>query len=216
MRKMSFKYLVSSAFVVFFAINAAAQQDYILDTSNSELVISGTSSIHDWEMEVETFNGDITLMPGEKESIVEIRAINFTCQVLDINSGKRIMDNKAHDALKEERYPRINFQLDTGNLIKHSGGKGSLPGILNVAGKAREVQLHFSWYFEEEDGFLVKGQAPLKMSDFGITPPKAMLGALKTGDEVLVRFIFEFTKSRQELSGVSEVDDTDKRVNTNN
>jgi hypothetical protein len=34
------------------------------------------------------------------------------------------------------------------------------------------------------------------MSDFGIDPPSAMLGALKTGDEVLIKYVFELKENK--------------------
>jgi hypothetical protein len=37
-------------------------------------------------------------------------------------------------------------------------------------------------------GLTVKGEVPLLMTDFGIAPPKAMLGMLKTDPKVTVTF----------------------------
>jgi hypothetical protein len=41
----------------------------------------------------------------------------------------------------------------------------------------------------------VKGIVPLKMTDFGVDPPTAMLGALKTGDDIKINYDFQFVKS---------------------
>jgi hypothetical protein len=41
----------------------------------------------------------------------------------------------------------------------------------------------------QADGSIaVRGSVPLFMSDFGIEPPTAMLGMLKTADQVTVKF----------------------------
>jgi len=39
-----------------------------------------------------------------------------------------------------------------------------------------------------EKRYLLTGEAPIKMTDFGIAPPVTMLGTLKTGNDVKVSF----------------------------
>ena len=48
--------------------------------------------------------------------------------------------------------------------------------------------------------FQVKGEVPLKMSDFGIDPPTAMMGTLKTGNEVVIKYNLEFEKAPDSYS----------------
>jgi hypothetical protein len=38
------------------------------------------------------------------------------------------------------------------------------------------------------------------MSDFGIDPPTAVMGTIKTGDDVVVKFDFEFNRSSAEYT----------------
>jgi len=38
------------------------------------------------------------------------------------------------------------------------------------------------------------------MSDFGITPPVLMLGALKTGDRIIITFSLKFLQKQQQLT----------------
>jgi len=60
-------------------------------------------------------------------------------------------------------------------------------GILNIAGVEREVTLTLKT--QQSEGILiVTGEIQLLMTDFGITPPKAMLGMLKTDPKVTVTF----------------------------
>ena len=60
-------------------------------------------------------------------------------------------------------------------------------GVLRIAGVEREVIISVTT--EERDGALVvKGALALLMTDYGITPPTAMLGLLKTDPKVTVTF----------------------------
>jgi polyisoprenoid-binding protein YceI len=59
--------------------------------------------------------------------------------------------------------------------------------VLKIAGVAREVTLDITT--ERKDATLcVRGQVQLLMTDFGIKPPVAMLGMLKTDPKVTVTF----------------------------
>ena len=60
-------------------------------------------------------------------------------------------------------------------------------GLLKIAGVEREVTLTLKTQ-RTGSTLTVSGQVPLLMTDFGITPPKAMLGMLKTDPKVTVTF----------------------------
>ena len=42
--------------------------------------------------------------------------------------------------------------------------------------------------------FHFTGEVPVTMSQFGVTPPRAMAGVLRTGDEVTVKFAVTVTR----------------------
>ena len=111
------------------------------------------------------------------------------------------MDKKAHDALKEKKSPEIKFALNKNNNVRISGTSANFTGLLTVAGKTKEVSLSAQFDIENPQKFLVSGSVPIKMSDFGIDPPTAMMGTIKTHDEVVVQFNLEFQKSSQEYTG---------------
>lgn len=199
MKTLNFKYLTISLLVSFFMINATAQDVYKLNEKNSKLLITGTSTIHDWEVNAEKFNCKITLKKVD-ENIVSINNIDFECQAEDIKSHNRIMDSKTYDALKAKTYPQITFRLENPENIHLAGGQATIKGMLTIAGKTKEVNVVSNFRFKTSNTFTVTGEAPLKMSDFNIDPPTAMLGALKTGNEVTIKYDFEFDKTSQEIT----------------
>ncbi len=165
---------------------SVAQVSYEENESNSKLMVTGTSSIHDWEMEVEDYDCLVSASADENQQI-SIESIKFSCLAESITSDNKIMDNKAHKALDSDDHPKISFSADatvsaTTNSLTKTKGK------LQIAGKEKEVELEFTVAEAKDDQFKVSGKIPVKMSDFGIDPPTAMMGTLKTGDEVFIHF----------------------------
>ncbi len=195
MKKFSITQLLLTAIVLISTLTGFAQKEFKLDRENSSLLITGTSSLHDWEMKAENFSAE-TILQISDENQVEISRVNFTCDISEIESGKRIMDNKAHDALKENKHPEITFKYDPEQPLKTEKQKGSITGEMKIAGVTRKLKIPFSLDVGQ-DRFSVKGEVPLKMSDFNIEPPTAMLGAVETGDEIVVKFNFEFDSADQ-------------------
>lgn len=204
MKRLSIKVFVLSILSAMLVLSATAQQEFVLDSDNSKLKITGTSSVHDWEMSAETFSCETTV-ELDSQRITSINAIDFSVKVEDLESGKRIMNNKAHDALKEKRHPEIRFRFDSGDPVTITEGEAKLAGTLNIAGKSRKVELAANFNQVRNNRFSVNGMVPLKMTDFDIEPPTAMLGAIETGDEITVNFDFKFTKTPDQISDISPV-----------
>jgi polyisoprenoid-binding protein YceI len=199
MKTIKLKVLILGLIFLTAIAGAHSQNVFRLLSESSSLQITGTSSIHDWEMKASDFNSEALLQIGHDKTVL-INQVEFSCPVAGISSGNRIMDNKTYKALKEEKYPLINFLINPQNNVKLSEDNNIVTGLLTVGGITKEVNLPCNVTFKSSDRFKISGEVPLKMSDFDIEPPTAMLGALKTGDKVVVKFDFEFNMSSQELT----------------
>lgn len=168
-----------------------AQIKYLIDNTNSSLIVEGTSSVHDWEMKVNDLKSNVVLQFNENK-LAAIENATFTCRAEKVLSGNSIMNSKTHKALKAEKYPEITFNLKSVSGLKVNGHSiaGQATGVLKVAGIAQNVKINFSGKINPGHLFSISGSVPLKMSDYKIDPPTAMLGALKTGDEVKINFKF--------------------------
>lgn len=60
-------------------------------------------------------------------------------------------------------------------------------GNLSVAGTTKKVTLDFELQLTANKVTL-KGEKSFKMTEFGIEPPKALLGTITTGDEITIKF----------------------------
>lgn len=168
-----------------FTFHSHAQTVYRVDKEKSKLEIQGTSSIHDWEMLVEDYQLEAFLTTTE-ENTATVNRVSFSCEVEDISADSRIMDGKAHDALKEDDHPRITFSINDDASLQIEDGKTYIKGSITIAGVTRKIQFPVSIHVISDSTFQVKGNLSLKMTDYNVTPPKAMMGALETGDEVTI------------------------------
>ena len=122
---------------------------------------------------------DDVVKPGALE------AFEIAIPAASLSSPKAGLDKNMHKALKVEQFPDITFRLT--RLERRRAGALKAIGMLRIAGVEREVALDVKT--ERRDATLVvKGSLPLLMTDYGIKPPTAMLGMLKTDPKVTVSF----------------------------
>lgn len=68
-------------------------------------------------------------------------------------------------------------------------------GNLNVAGTTKSIDLVVKGELLPNGAILFEGMKALKMTDFNVKPPTALLGVLKTGNEVFISFRITVSKT---------------------
>ncbi len=172
-----------------------AQTSYKITAST--FTIAGTSSLHDWESNATEVNAT-GQMQMENATLKAIDNLTVTIPVERIKSTKgSIMDNKTHKALESKSHPNITFKLTKINTLEKNGNAYTIKatGNLTIAGKAKAISLNVKGKMTGSDELQFDGSKALKMSDFGIDPPTALMGTLKTGDDITVRFSVKMAKS---------------------
>lgn len=185
MRSISLIIILAVSFNLSFAQNYAYEFE-----GDSKISINGTSNIHDWTSEITSFTGVASLLFGE-EGMIEIQNLSLTIPVKNIKSSKgSIMDGKTYDALESKKYPNIKYRLDSSNITEKTadGFWLNTTGSLTIAGKTCPISMKVKAINQPNGNILFEGEKTLKMTDFGVDPPKALLGALTTGNEVTVEF----------------------------
>jgi hypothetical protein len=194
-----------------FSAESMSQSSYILNPVNSEMAILGTSSLHDWQMEVKDINCSATMITDGK-NVRGIRDARFNCVTTSIVSDYKLMDKKTYEALKADEFSSIDFKMTDGkvNSISANEFSGIASGYLSIAGQKREVDIPFKGYLWMEGQVKLEGKVVLKMSEFNIEPPTALLGSLKTGDEVSIvySFLFENIDLKKSIAGSGAIDNT--------
>lgn len=178
------KIFITLTLLLGFHISGNAQVIYSINPDESSLTIQGTSSVHDWESNVENFDIEITLTESD-EANINIESLFFEAEVSSIKSGKRIMDRKTRGALNAGDFPSIQFTFS--EIQSVTADSITIAGNLSMAGETKKIVI--TGLLEMiENGINISGSKDLLMSDYGVKPPTAMAGALKTGDEVTIYF----------------------------
>jgi polyisoprenoid-binding protein YceI len=156
------------------------------------MTIQGTSSLHDWEEKVDKFEVNLSLKLKEKE-IASIDKANFVCKAASISSENSIMTNKTLEALKAEKFPEITFKLVSVDKLTSQGGtfSGTASGDISLAGVTKRISIAFTGS-NANNRITLKGSKTVSLKDYNIKPPTAMLGTLKTGDQVTISFNLQF------------------------
>lgn len=157
-----------------------------IEVQSFEMVVAGTSSLHDWESEATqlTVDGSLALEDGVLKAGQD--AFTVRIPVSGIVSPHKRMDRLTYDALKSKEHPSITYQLR--ELEPLGDGKLRAIGELTIAGSAQPLAMEVQSDALPGGAVQVTGSAPLAMTDFGIKPPSLMLGAIKVGDAINVTF----------------------------
>lgn len=187
--------LITLLMLLFISQATQSQNAAVLIPNQSTMTIKGTSSLHDWEEKVGKFDVNLNLKFREKE-IAGIDKVHLICKSGSIVSDNSIMTNKTHNALQVEKYPDIIFKLiSVDNLSSKEGSfSGTLVGDITLTGITKRVTIAFAGV-HSGNKISIKGSKELNMNDFKIKPPTAMMGTLKTGEQVTISFQLNFQVS---------------------
>ncbi|MFN3640057.1 MAG: YceI family protein [Flavobacterium sp.] len=149
--------------------------------------ISGTSSLHDWDMNSETATGRM-VGTFHGESLQSIQSLVVEMPAESLKSGKGGMDKNAYKALKTTSFKTIKFELKS---AKKEGAFWNLTGTFQIAGVTKNVSIKVK---ESNNGgeVVLEGSYDFNLTDYNITPPTALLGTVKTGDAVSISFKISF------------------------
>ena len=183
------KILILTAFLITFIHRTTGQEIYKIALNS--MVIKGTSNIHKWEEKIGQIQGTVTLLI-EGEQITGIAEGQIEIPVKSIKSTKgNIMDNKTYQALKSENCPNITLKLS--NSIAN-GSEIKTTALLTIACTSKTIDLISAIRPLGNNQFVITGNKKLKMTDYGIKPPTALLGTMVTGDEITIEFDVKLIK----------------------
>jgi len=155
-----------------------------------QLSVSGTSTMHDWVMKTSSGDCSATLQVDGDGNLKDITAMSFSVASKALKSGKDGMDKNAYKALKSDKSPNISATLKSADVIMKDGKNYTIKAIINltIAGKTVETALDAQAKKINDTSFSIKGEKKISMKDYDMQPPSFMLGAVKTGNDVILNF----------------------------
>jgi polyisoprenoid-binding protein YceI len=177
---------LSFAMVSCFALNAQVLK---INPKSFSMTIFGTTNVHDFKSQVTQAKGEAVVNAGK-----ELQSLIIEIPVRSIKSGEKLMDTKTYETFDVDKNPNITFKLTDVNSLHVDGNQVNvtLSGNLTMAGVTRKISLKSNGNSSKPGVYEFVGSVALKMTDFKMSPPTAMMGLMKVGDSITLKFDVSF------------------------
>ena len=154
------------------------------------MAVAGTSTLHDWESDI-TKAYALAQLVIDNGKLLEIKKLKVTVPVKGIISTKgSIMDNKTYDALKEDKNPNVYFTMTSASILDSDTDAPQIRavGTMEIAGTTLPITLLAKGKLDSNGKITFIGSKDILMSDYNVKAPTALMGSIKTGDKVTVKY----------------------------
>ncbi len=191
------KRLVPFLMMALAGAGAAAAQPGVVLQPGGELAIDGTSTVRKFTCKAQKVNAQLT--PGEAGGGLGLEqlagalsavVLEIPAERLDCANGT--MNEHMLKALQAQQHPTIRFQMSgyEAGAVKEGEVPLRIKGELTLAGVAKPIDLEGRATPTADGGLRVRGRYQLRMTDWSVRPPTLMLGTMKVGESVVIRFDF--------------------------
>lgn len=160
-----------------------------------DIKLNGTSNLHDWEMKAGKGTSEVAFVVDAKGVITALSKLSFSLPVKNLKSKSKAMDKNTYKALNEEANPNISFS-GTDATINPKGNNNyvfNCTGKMSIAGTTKQTELVATGKYNPADkSFTITGIKKMKMTDYNVKPPKALLGSIKTGNDISISYNIKF------------------------
>jgi hypothetical protein len=161
--------------------------------TDSRLWFTGAFGLQDFACRASDVSGQLDLrahatrrpvLSGENAS----RGPSLRVPVARLDCGSPAMNRQLRAALRSADYPTIDFRLDAYDVDFAAAPTVRLTGRLTIAGAERPVALTAAVRADTSGALHVRGVYVVRMTDFGVRPPRRFAGLLRVRDRVAVHF----------------------------
>ena len=190
---MTKRYLTSLALTALLTIAGVvhAQSVRLVVGPDSKLWIEGTSNVHNWKCDASIDVDQAFLTTPMAPSPTLLRKVQVKVPVRNLKCGHGGMDNNLYKALKADDTSEISYIMATFDVVPGAVSDSftvKTVGALTVAGTERTVNMDVTASRLADGSVRAEGALPLLMTDFGVKPPRALLGTLRTDNKITVKF----------------------------
>lgn len=173
-------------------------------SENSSMALSGEASITEYrcviqEMATEIRVGNFGAHHDDPRRAHDVH-VDLQIPVMQIECGKKPMNQDLREALKADQYSYIQFKLldaqraspvslaSLDSMQQVPWFDIEVTGEMSIAGVKRHIKVECEGKPVGQHKFRIRGAKKLNMRDFDITPPTAMFGLIKADDWLTVHF----------------------------
>jgi polyisoprenoid-binding protein YceI len=165
----------------------------------SRVILLGRSNVHGFSCATSTFQANIGVNSSNLASRPRSVRLTVAVPVRSLDCGRARMNQDMFRALKADSFPEIRYVLTSylvnDQLATTDSFTVNSVGELTVAGKTQRVDLQVKGARDHAGVFRGDGGVRLLMTDFGIKPPTAFFGAIRTKNALEVRVEIRVTRS---------------------
>ena len=182
--------------VMWLALNSALAQS-LLQSKGVTISLTGTSTLHDWEMKGAQGLGQAAFDVDGTGKLTGLSKLNFSIPSVSLKSEHTMMDKNTYKALNSEKFPNISFTLSSATVtsLGNNNYQFNCVGKLTIAGFTRDTDLVATGHYNPSDhSITVTGVKKMKMTDYNVKPPTVMMGTIKTGNDISIAYNVRFSK----------------------
>ncbi len=129
-------------------------------------------------------------MDATPQNITEDNLIRIP--VYDFKASNDRMLSDFYDMVNAEVYPYIDIAIEPRGKadFDEQSGLTNFRTRVTIAGKSNSYIVPSEISGCDHNGFILKGEVQVKLTDFDIEPPTKIFGAVKVNDHVFIKFAF--------------------------
>lgn len=190
LRRRSVSTTITLLFVLLLSAITSLQAQYKYRSEDLVINVKGSSSAGDWQ--TKSNKGEIEAVFGlnSNNKITNIYSLWFTVDCETLKSGTVAMDKDAYKVLKTNGNETINFVLRSAKVKEIVPGIFELKctGFLTIAGVEKETEIVVTCVVNDDKSFTCSGTKDLKLSEFNIKLPPAIVNNIKPADEISISY----------------------------
>ena len=160
-------------------------KSYIVTEDRSRVMFEARYPLGDFAGITEKVAGELRINPG---NVTQGVIGSITVHPGDLRTGIEGRDRDLKNALETDKYPEIRFKVEEvqasfPSLAERADIALTIRGVMVI----RRVERPMTWTGRariEEGKLWVRGESELKMTDFGVTPPRKFFLAVSDGVRV--------------------------------
>lgn len=207
--------LTAAALVILGSSVALADSARVTPSPGTSFSIAGTTNVGTWRCRGEHLDLAAVVAASAEEVEQVVTAIDkrgvsnrsgsasmprvdvrLTIPVRTLQCGNPRMERDMYDALRAGQHKNITFVFENVTSVEMVSPRTyevGVEGILKLGGVERRKQLFVTIEHPSRMRFTLRGELPMRMSDFEVEPPVALMGLIRANDPITVRFTIPLT-----------------------
>ena len=160
---------------------------------DSRLWLEGSSNVRDWRCDATSLDASVDIDDALHTAVsaARIRRVQVRVPTHALTCGRSQMDHIMYKALHVDDAPDCRQIVGRFEIVSSAAGERPtlvMQGTLRIAGRERVVRMPVELEEQVDGSVRAKGALPILMTDYGISPPTALFGVVRTENRIVVKF----------------------------